>query len=190
MGVAQRAWHHHIFGGFLWYPIFTVIFFWSFFDKGKFQCLLFHLSSHVKCIHFHVWRSTVSPPKQRFFAKDCLFAGRYACKIICILRISIYVYFIRYIYIHDDICFHPHIPYTHMNTIICICIHNTDCISPFNTRWCQPRDLVLRFYRRNPKSQEWFRRTAGWDTICVSASFFFFSVAIFYPKRWTPVTYL
>ena len=55
------------------------------------------------------------PSKTMFFAKDCLFAGMYACKIICILHT---VYFIRYIY--DDIYFYPHIPYTHMNMIICI----------------------------------------------------------------------
>ena len=180
MGMAQRAWHHHI------------ICFWGIF--GSLVLLLFYLG--------FLWQREVSmfalPPLIPMWnAYTSMFEGQpsalqnsvcckrlFVCRYVCMQNHMNHMYttYTSYgIYIYDDIYFYPQIPYTHMNMIISIRMHKTESISPFNTRWCQPSDLVLRFYRRNPKSQEWFRRTAGWDSIWLSVSFCFFcffSVAI------------
>lgn len=150
--------------GYLWYPSFTVILFGISLTKRSFNV--------CSSTFLPMWNAYTSMFEgQPSALQNHVFLQMIVCLQVCMQAKS---------YVYDDIYFYPHIPHTHMNMIICIRMHNTESISPFNTRRCQPHwlsDLVLRFYRRNPKPQEWFRRTAGWDTICLSASFFF-SVAI------------
>lgn len=139
----------------------------------------------MKCRHFHVSRSICRPPKTLFFVQKIV-----CCRYVCMQNQMNHMYTT---YTSYGICIYIYVWWWHMSILISpihiwIRMHNTDSISPFNTRWGQPRDLVLRFYRRNPKSQEWFRRR---DTICLSASFFFFFFGCnSSPKRWFNPSYV
>lgn len=117
MGVAQRAWHSHMFLG-IFGTLVLLLFYLGFLWQREVS--MFALPPFFRCEMQTLPWLKVNPSALQnhvFLQTKCLFAGMYACKIIFILRI---LHTDVYIIIYNDIYFYPHIPYTHMNMIRCI----------------------------------------------------------------------